>query len=724
MNWKLLALIGCFALLATIYSLTTPLFEAPDEMDHFRYVNWLATGQGLPNLADDLAQAGHEIGQPPLYYGLLAAIVWPVDMSDLFEVAPANPYWREGVGVNLHYHTQAEQFPWRDTALAVRLARFVSILLGIITVTATYHIARLIMPGFALLAAAFVVFNPMFVFMSGVVNNDNLIVALSTLTLWLLVRNLLLPSTAVWSYALVGIVWGLAILSKMSGAALGGVILVGLAFTAYRRRSWKTLFYGSLWAGVGAALVAGWWFVRNSLLYGDPLAWDLFLRANQGVIRPSLLSWPQAVSRFYPLVPRTFWASFNYGNFAPESFYIFINGVMLLAVAGLTVWFIRYGVKQLTASRTLAVILLAIWCLLVFISLAQWIRQVEQTEQGRLVFPALGSMAVLLALGLITLFRRQRWVLTGIVAILAVWTAVMPFIVIQPAYAQPKPLASEAVIPTPLNVQFGDEIQLLGYDFPETAVSPGESFFVTLYWEGLKPMSENYAIALHVVDAAGEVAASLDTIPYQGRYATAVWPPRQPFPDQYDLSLNPQAAPGLAAIWLTVYPWRQTERALPVTVDGLDVGNSLQLAQFKIKPGDNLRYTPSNPLDAAFGQAARLTGYEWSADTANLTLYWEAVEPNGRDYTVLVHILDESGELAAQADSPPQNNKYPTSIWAAGEQIRDLHPLDLSQLSPDQYTILVGLYDRETGQRLPAFTADGRRLPDDRLEITVINVER
>jgi len=367
---------------------------------------------------------------------------------------------------------------------------------------------------------------------------------------------------------------------------------------------------------------------------------------------------------------------------------------------------------------------LAVWCLLVFVSLAQWIRLVEQTEQGRLYFPAIGSLAVLLALGLVTLFRRHRWLLTGIVVILAVWTAVLPIIVIQPAYAQPEPLAAQTTIPTPLNVQFGDEIQLLGYGLSETAVSPDESLSVTLYWEGLKPMSENYAVALHVVDAAGSVSASLDTIPYRGRYATAVWPPRQPFQDQYNLSLASEAAPGLATIWLTVYPWRQTERALPVTVDSLDVGNSLQLAQIKINPENDLRYTPINPLNATFGQVARLTGYDLSSDASNLTLYWEAVQPDGRDYTVLVHILDKSGELAAQADSPPQNNNYPTSIWVAGEPIRDTHLIDLSQLPPGQYTILVGLYDSQTGQRLPAFTADGHRRPDDRFEIAVIDINR
>jgi hypothetical protein len=44
----LFGLLLAFSLLAVIYSLTTPLFEAPDEPLHYAYVRWLAEGHGLP----------------------------------------------------------------------------------------------------------------------------------------------------------------------------------------------------------------------------------------------------------------------------------------------------------------------------------------------------------------------------------------------------------------------------------------------------------------------------------------------------------------------------------------------------------------------------------------------------------------------------------------------------------------------------------------------------
>ena len=84
-----------FIALGLLYNVSLPLFEAPDEMDHFRYANWLATERNLPNMRTDLQIIGHEVGQPPLYYAILAPFVAGIDTHDLEHVAPPNPYWRQ-----------------------------------------------------------------------------------------------------------------------------------------------------------------------------------------------------------------------------------------------------------------------------------------------------------------------------------------------------------------------------------------------------------------------------------------------------------------------------------------------------------------------------------------------------------------------------------------------------------------------------------------------------
>ena len=134
----------------------------------------------------------------PRYYALAALVTAWIDTDDLSEVRWLNPLANIGRPLaagnkNLVIHTEREAFPWRGTALAVHLIRFLSVLLGASAVYLTYLLALEVAPrrsDLALTAAALVAFNPMFLFISGSVNNDNLIVPLATLILWLVVRTL------------------------------------------------------------------------------------------------------------------------------------------------------------------------------------------------------------------------------------------------------------------------------------------------------------------------------------------------------------------------------------------------------------------------------------------------------------------------------------------------------------------------------------------------------
>jgi hypothetical protein len=100
---------------------------------------------------------------------------------------------------------------------------------------------------------------------------------------------------------------------------------------------------------------------------------------------------------------------------------------------------------------------------------------------------------------------------------------------------------------------------------------------------------------------------------------------------------------------------------------------------------------------------------------ARLTLYWRALQPVGEDYTVFVHLLDETGAIVAQADSPPVEGHYPTTAWPPGEVVQDAHllPLPGGELPPGAQ-IAVGLYEPATMERLPARTGDGQEFPDGR----------
>src|SRR5690606_7546944 len=73
------------------------------------------------------------------------------------------------------------------TSFAVYLLRIFSILLGAITLRTIYAIASLIMPDNAegtVLAIGLAAYNPMFLFITASVNNDNLVIVLCSIIFW------------------------------------------------------------------------------------------------------------------------------------------------------------------------------------------------------------------------------------------------------------------------------------------------------------------------------------------------------------------------------------------------------------------------------------------------------------------------------------------------------------------------------------------------------------
>ena len=652
----------------------------------------------------------HEIGQPPLYYGLLAPLAARLDLSDMDSIAPVNRHWRSGAGINVHFHTDAEAFPFQGTALAVRLLRLFSVVLGGITVAATYGLARLLAPRIALTTAMLVAFNPQFLFMSGVINNDNLATALSALALLLLLKLMTHPAPPAWQYLLLGGVWGLATLAKLTGAGLGLVIVLGLGITAWRQRQWRPLLLGGSLVGIAMLLVSGWWFWRNWVLYGDPLAWEAFLLANGSLLRAAPLGWAEAVQVSFFLT-KSFWAMFSYGIPAPDLFYWFVNGLMLVVLAG----FVRWLWSGNHVQQTYLLIPVVVWFGLVYVALLRWMRLVIHTDQGRLLFPAIASVAVVGAVGLHAFNRR--WLPRAASVGLALWATILPVVTIQQAFAAPPPLAQDAAIPAPQNVLFGEQIALLGYE-AMPVVDVGETFQVSLFWEGRQLMQESYVVALRLLDLDGAVIAGVDTLPYENRYQTPAWPVERPFQDTYHLPIPETAVPGLATLSVTLYPWRQTEKSLSVTVDGQPVGTSVNLTTIKIRGEARIDQEPEHNVQVNFGPQLQLWGYDAPTEVTGaqfaVTLYWQAVEPDGQSYTIFMHLLDSAGNLVSQADGPPQNGRYPTSIMEPGEQILDRHLFDLPEdIQSGEYQILMGVYHPQTGLRLPAINENNERLPND-----------
>jgi hypothetical protein len=96
----------------------------------------------------------------------------------------------------------------------------------------------------------------------------------------------------------------------------------------------------------------------------------------------------------------------------------------------------------------------------------------------------------------------------------------------------------------------------------------------------------------------------------------------------------------------------------------------------------------------------------------------------GQDYQAFAHLLNEQGEKVAQLDWTPRDalSKLPTSSWPERWRGSDPQVLALpSEIPPGVYTLIAGLYDWQSGARVPVSGADAR--PDGAVTIGAIEVQ-
>jgi hypothetical protein len=105
-----------------------------------------------------------------------------------------------------------------------------------------------------------------------------------------------------------------------------------------------------------------------------------------------------------------------------------------------------------------------------------------------------------------------------------------------------------------------------------------------------------------------------------------------------------------------------------------------------------------------FGDNLRLLSYQVAQKESDLlvNLYWLADERPAYAYKFFIHVYDpQTKEIVAQIDTVPLDYRLPTTDWRNGELVADEISLSLADLIPGEYELAVGVYNADTGQRLP-----------------------
>jgi hypothetical protein len=158
--------------------------------------------------------------------------------------------------------------------------------------------------------------------------------------------------------------------------------------------------------------------------------------------------------------------------------------------------------------------------------------------------------------------------------------------------------------------------------------------------------------------------------------------------------------------------------------EGQTSGDTVSLAGLRVTRSRPLRVDrlPDHPV-TQFGDSIQLVSYALpdvetlATGDQSVVLYWLAVTPVETDYTVFVHLLDETGAIVSQADAPPAGGLYPTTFWLPGEIVEDTHHLSVPDGIHEPHRVVVGLYDPTTSNRLEARDASGSPLPGEQVTL-------
>ena len=711
-GWPLF-IVSLFILLATAYSLNSPLYEPTDELRHFRYVRHIAVYHSLPvqSVEGPRAQSHH----PPLYYALGALVSGWVDVAQEVYYEPlVNPHWDERVweisadNKNQYLHSDdVGQFgklpPFHGVALAVYLVRWMTIIIGASVVWLTYLVGREVFPELAVSGAALVAFNPQFLYLSGAVNND-IPAALCGAAVLLVCVRIARRGPSPRADVTLGILYGLALLTKLHLAALLVPILLAYltpipppSHTLARRLFLTRAVRGILIILGLAAAISGWWFWRNLALYGDLTGMRKVNELWAG--RSPAGNW-WAVQQGLPYLWSSLWGRFGYGQLPlPPTVYRALFYFCALALAG-------YLIPRRGSLPWAALALLGTLCLTFMAVVVYYILIQPAGAMGRFLFPALPAFTILLMGGLSRFLpRRLTWAASLVVTLGMAALAVYALIgVLAPAFARPRPLTESEIeaAPNPVGLELGGVARLLGYRVEPGEVKPGGSLEVTVYWQALAQADQNYVVFVHLLSDVGTIVAQCDTHPGLGSYPATAWQPGVAFADTYRLHLPETAyAPDEGYIQVGLY--------LPggprlLTPDG---HNALRLAEVEIQPRPG---EFPNPVDVNFDGQIMLTGYELDrrvacpGETIRLTLYWRPLASIDENYRVFAHVLGVQDQVWANSDSPLASDAVPT-----GQIIEDVRDLTVGLTTPPGfYDIEVGLHTG--GDRLPVVAEDGHWL--------------
>lgn len=243
-------------------------------------------------------------------------------------------------------------------------------------------------------------------------------------------------------------------------------------------------------------------------------------------------------------------------------------------------------------------------------------------------------------------------------------------------------------------INFGSIIQLLGAEIPHEPIPADQTIDITLYWQTVPPVSEEYSVSVQMIGENGRRIAQSDSFHPAG-LPLPRWQAGEYGLDTHQLTPLPATPPGEYELVVFVYDTDTGERLEVLNEGGLPIGNEFSLGEIILveptefpNPSDldiGKRETEGGGQSPFLAEDVQLLGYDAPladmvvGEMIPLTLYWHTPQTPAKDYKTNIQVNCENGvqisSVAASQAAAPNTNWQPGQLQRTEFDV-PLRPVD------------------------------------------------
>lgn len=241
-----------------------------------------------------------------------------------------------------------------------------------------------------------------------------------------------------------------------------------------------------------------------------------------------------------------------------------------------------------------------------------------------------------------------------------------------------------------LAVNFGNRMELLGYDLPKATLAAGESEKITFYWKALQPLSQDYIVSMRLTDGQF-LWWQWDDRPARFNFATMYWKPNQVVAGELPFTVPPGTPPGSYSLDVSVYPQGHASSLNILDNGNVPAGTITTVATIQVTRPATPAAPTSIPLahqhNDVFGGILKLFGVTVvnsrtePGGSVDLLLGWQVLGSSLANYEWRVTATNGSYQRVVLS-GPPEGGRLATSTWAANDVLLDRERLVIPPDAP------------------------------------------